>query len=98
MQAIIANLIKKLSDKGLKNDEIALYLQGLFDGMQLVCSQLQSNKTPVTKEETDPAFAHNWNYILDQLTDAVNATIQQAYDSVPKDKDNGHGTGTKTNS
>ena len=35
------------------------------------------------KEETDPVFLHNWNYIIDTLTKRTEDAIKEAYDKVP---------------
>jgi hypothetical protein len=88
MQTIITNLLKKLSDKGFSNEQLGLYLQGLFDGMKLICTQVKGNKHIIKEHETDPLFVHNWNYIVEQLVDIVEETIKDAYDSIPKDKEN----------
>jgi hypothetical protein len=87
MQEIIANLLRKLSGQGFSHDQIALYLQGLFDGMQLVCTQLKGNRLPV-ENDSDPVFVHNWNFILDSMAGTVETTIKDAFNSVESEMKN----------
>ena len=84
MQTIIANLIKKFSKKNKNKKEQAIYLQGIFDGMQILCDQLKENLIDINEEKTDPAFAHNWNYIINTLINIVNSTINEAYKGIPE--------------
>lgn len=86
MQKVIAALLKKLSDKGLDQNEIAIYLQGLFDGMQIICVQLQSSKVD-SSQDPDPIFAHNWNFIIDSINEIVESTIEEAYQTTDKNQE-----------
>ena len=83
MQTIIANLIKNFSTENRNKKDQGLYLRGVFDGMQLLCEQLQGNLIEIEPEETDPIFVHNWNYIINTLTDKVTETIDEAYEGMP---------------
>lgn len=82
MQTIIANILNGLAEQGLTNEQIALYLQGMLNGMQLLSTQIKGNKQTVTKDETDPMFIHNWNFIIDQLVIMVDQLVEETQQSI----------------
>ena len=83
MQTIIGDLMKNLSDEGMNREDMIVFLKGLFAGMILLQDQLILNKIKPIDETNDPMFPHNWNYIIDRLSDSINSTIQDTLESVP---------------
>lgn len=86
MQAVIANILKGLTEEGLTSDQVTLYFQGMLNGMQLICTQIKGNKHPIRKDETDPMFVHNWNFIIDQLATLVDGTVSEIRQSLQGEK------------
>ena len=85
MQTIIKDLIKQMSNEGMDKNQIALYLQGMFDGMNSFLANCQNSKLIIQPKENDPLFIHTWNHVIDSLTIQTEKIIQQVSEEIPKE-------------
>ena len=85
MQSYAQNIIKKLAEEGHSPEEIKSYLQGLYDGMTSIKDFTDNSKMEITKEETDPLYAHTWNNAVNALSKLIGNVIKVAFNEVKEE-------------